>query len=180
MEARPPRDATPVEPVKLFVALLWAEVSALRGALADAQASWGPLDFEGADHLFDVTDYYEREMGEGLRRRIVAFRDLVSPEVLADAKGRAVEIEEKYRAGDRRRVNLDVGYLDHHKVVLASLKPAGQKLYLRDGVWADLQARFARGRYRPFEWTFPDFAGGRYDEELLRIRARYREQLRRA
>ncbi len=90
----------------------------------------------------------------------------------------SIELFENLAEGGCRRVNLDVGYLDHAKIVLGSLKCAGQKIHLGDGVYADLIARFRDGRYQPFEWTFPDFRDGRYDGELAAIRDEYRRQLR--
>lgn len=169
-----PRD---VDPVKLFVAVLWAGEEALGAALERLRALWGSTDFIGGDRPFDATDYYEPEMGPGLKRRLVSFEPLVPPGRLVRAKHESSAVEEELAAGKGRRVNLDAGYLDHHKIVLASFKGAGQKIYLGDGVWADLAARYRAGRYHPFEWTFPDFSDGRYDGDLAEIRALYRRQL---
>jgi hypothetical protein len=176
-----------IEPVKLLVAALWADERALRSARDSLQEAWGTIDFEGADHPFDVTDYYQAEMGSNLRRRLLSFARLVPPPFLVQAKLEAVEIEDRLRSRrDRsaggpsgRAVNLDAGYLDNHKLVLASLKRAGQKIYLDRGVHADIIVRYAHGRFKPFEWTFPDFRDGRYDQELLEIRRLYMEELRR-
>jgi hypothetical protein len=168
----------PVEPVKLFVAILWSDEKFLQKALNQICKKWGEIDFSGPDHLFDITDYYEPEMGKGLKRRLISFSELVSPESIREAKLICNEIEEALKHDRGRRVNLDIGYLDHNKVVLASVKAAGQKIYLGDGIYADLVARYARGRYQPFEWTFLDFEDGRYDKELGEIRMKYLNQLR--
>ena len=170
-----PQAATPV---KLLVAILWTGEAALRAALEELHAEWGEIDFTGADRPFDRTDYYLDEMGADLLRRLVSFADLVPPESIRTAKLRCNEIEDRMSAERRRRVNLDIGYLDHNKIVLASVKYAGQKIHLGDGVYADLVARYKDGRYQPFEWTFPDFRDGRYDGELAQIREQYLRQLR--
>jgi hypothetical protein len=194
----------PVMPVKLLIALLWsapqgqmagphAPDAQLPGAQASCPPSnssldeslrlaanrWGKIDFQGPDRLFDSTHYYEPEMGPTLQRRIISFETLVPPESLTSAKLFCNELEQLTAEAGRRKVNLDVGYLDHNKIVLASLKYAGQKIHLADGVYADLIARYESGCYRPFPWTFPDFNSGRYDEELRAIRGRYLAQLRR-
>jgi hypothetical protein len=166
------------EPVKLFVAVLWADAEALAAALERLRAEHGEIDFTGPDRPFDRTDYYLDEMGAGLVRRLVSFRRLVPPESLVEAKWADNRIEEELAGPGGRRVNLDVGYLDHNKLVLASGKPAGQKIHLGRGIYADLVGRYAGGRYRPFEWTFPDFRDGRYDEELAAVRRAYLEQRR--
>ena len=54
---------------------------------------WGAFDFEGEDHLFDITDYYEPEMGTPLYRRLVAFETLMMPTELVDMKLRCNQIE---------------------------------------------------------------------------------------
>jgi hypothetical protein len=170
-----PQDA---DPVKLFVAVLWTQPDSLQRAMESLRANWGAIDFEGADYPFDSTDYYVPEMGPVLKRRLVSFSRLASADCLISAKHICNDMEEQLRQGKGRSVNLDIGYLDHNKIVLASFKGAGQKIYLKDGVWADMVARYRDGRYCPFEWTFPDFRDGRYDRELNQIRKTYLQQLR--
>ena len=168
-----------VEDVKLFVAVLYADASALSEAEARMERRWGPIDYRGAERPFDMTDYYEEEMGRNLTRRLLAFEQLVPPECLRQAKLQANAVEDALAQHGHRRVNLDVGYLDHNKIVLGSLKYAGQKIHLGDGVYADLIARYGQGRYQPFEWTFPDFRDGRYDDELRELRGIYLGQRKR-
>jgi hypothetical protein len=164
------------EPVKYFVAVLWADEASFAAARSSLIERWGEFDFVGPDRPFDATNYYEPEMGAALSRRLVSFGRLFPPEEIRGAKLATNRMEDELAREHRRRVNLDIGYLDHNKVVLASLKPAGQKIHLGDGVYADLVARWRDGRYQPFEWTFPDFRDGRYDEELTRMRQNYLRQ----
>ncbi|GAK61395.1 hypothetical protein U27_01295 [Candidatus Vecturithrix granuli] len=166
------------EPMKYFTAILFHTPEAFEVGKQAIIEVWGALDFEGEDHHFDVTTYYEPEMGDPLYRRIVAFEDLMLPTVLVDMKLRCNQIEDALARNGKRIVNLDAGYLDHNKVVLASAKGAGQKIYLDKGIYADFVGRYKGGRYQAFDWTFPDFRDGRYDQELLTIRHIYLEQMR--
>ena len=170
---------SPPEPVKFFAAILWKGEGALDRSLARIRETWGGIDHEGPDHPFDATDYYEREMGPDLKRRIVSFVPILPPESLVEVKLAAMAIEEELRGPSGRRINLDVGYMDVHKVVLGSVKYAAQKIHLGKGVHADIVCRYSKGAFHSFEWSFPDFKDGRYEEELLRIRELYKVQLRR-
>jgi hypothetical protein len=165
-------------PVKSFIAVLFREPETLHSVKRILIERWGALDFEGADHLFDVTDYYISEMGSPLYRRLFAFEKLVGPTLLVDMKRSCNDIEDLLCIDKKRTVNCDAGYLDHNKVVLASAKEAGQKIYLDKGIYADLAGRYKAGRYQPFEWSFPDFKDGRYEKELLAIRSLYLAQVK--
>ena len=165
------------EPVKLIVAALCSSPRALERGIEGLRARRGDIDHQGPPRPFDLSAYYEEEMGAGLQRSILSFDRLASPGELVDFKYECVELERSLAGTSGRRANLDAGYLDHGKLVLASLKPAGQKIYLARGVYADLVARYGRGSYRPLEWTFPDISAGLYDRELGEIRTRYLEQL---
>ena len=166
------------EPLKYFVALLYRDSEALEAGKRELVTRWGLLDFEGADHKFDITNYYEPEMGAPLFRRLVSFELLRPPPELVGIKLGCNEIEDALDIAGKRRVNLDAGYLDHNKVVLASAKGRGQKIYLNNGIYADPVRFYKDGRYQPFHWTFPDFKDDRYDQELLAIRRIYLQQMR--
>jgi len=42
-------------------------------------------------------------------------------------------------------------------LVLASHKSAGHRVYLGDGVYADLQLWHVYGEFKPLTWTYPDY-----------------------
>ncbi|MBN2321766.1 MAG: DUF4416 family protein [Acidobacteria bacterium] len=165
-------------PVKYLVAALFHDQEKLMQVKKELVARWGTVDFEGKDYPFDITDYYQPEMGTPLYRRLLAFEPLYTPAMIVSMKLECNDIEASFSHDGRRTVNLDAGYLDHNKFVLASAKEAGQKVYLDKGIYADLSGRYKAGKYRPFEWSFPDFKDGRYDEELLAIRKLYMNQIR--
>lgn len=166
------------QPVKFILAILYGKIEHLDKALARIRENWGEIDFQGQENLFDITSYYETEMGYPLYRRLISLASLILPDELIQLKIQSNQLEESLSLNSNRTVNLDVGYLDDNKIVLASVKPAGQKIYLGGGIYADLLARFKSGFYQPFEWTFPDFKDERYKQELLTIRSVYLQQLR--
>ena len=165
-------------PVKYLIAVLFRDEKYILRAKEELAVKWGAIDFEGKNHPFNITDYYESEMGTPLFRRLLSFEQLYDPKQIVAMKLECNDIETALACDGRRRVNLDAGYLDHNKYLLASAKEAGQKVYLDKGIYADLSGRYKAGRYRPFEWSFPDFKDGRYDEELLEIRKLYMQQLK--
>ncbi|MBN2431805.1 MAG: DUF4416 family protein [Acidobacteria bacterium] len=171
-------DLHPTRPVKLFMAVLRrpeADPAELHRELA---ANWGPLDYVSPDYPFTRTDYYAAEMGPDLVRYLVSFGQLIAPQTIGDIKLATNVLEDRRAAAGQRSVNLDPGYLDYQKVVLASLKFGGQKICLRDGVYADLTLYYRKGSFTTFPWTFPDFKEPTYWPALRRIRELYKENLR--
>ena len=166
-------------PVKYFTALLLAEGVAPRsvidGGLSDIL---GETDFIGPPHPFDMTDYYEDEMGPSLNRVIVSFTRLGEATDLVEVKLEVDRLEEKLSGGAGRTVNIDPGYIDYFKLVLASFKEGPQKIYLGRGVYADPVLMFEDHEWRILPWSFPDFREKLYMEEFGAIRRIYKEQRR--
>jgi hypothetical protein len=166
-------------PVKYFAALLLADGvdprSVIEGGLGDIL---GESDFTGPPHPFAMTDYYEAEMGPGLRRVIVSFKRLGGAPGLVDVKLDVGRLEEKLSGESGRTVNIDPGYIDFFKAVLASFKEGPQKIYLGRGVYADPVLMFEDHEWRTLPWSFPDFKEGLYMEEFIAIRRIYKEQRR--
>ena len=163
----------PVQPV---LAVLFSDAELLPDVRDRLEQRWGPVGHQSEPIPFDITDYYEEEMGPELKRSIWGFEQEMDASELVERKKRAREVEEQFaRAGDRQ-VNLDPGYLDPAKLVLASEKENGQKIYLRDGVFADIILFYEKGDWEPMQWTFPDFSSGRYDEALTRIRTDWKRR----
>jgi len=160
--------------VKLFVVTLHHDSAILESATSELIKLFGPIDWQSDDFQFDVTDYYEKEMGSKLLRRFLSFQDLIMPDEIAEIKIRTNELENKYRNENKRQINLDPGYLDTYKVVLASTKFGGQKIYLKKGIYADMTLVMYKGQWEGFAWGFPDFKSRRYDAVLSRIRDLYK------
>lgn len=163
-------------PVKLFIAALYHAPEHLARCLEPLSAIFGPTDYVSPALPFDVTQYYEKEMGAPLFRAFVSFNKMIVPSLLPDIKIKSILLEKTLSASDRRTINLDSGYLDFDKVVLASTKRGPYKIYMKDGIWADMTLHYEKGAFHPFAWTFADFKDGRYNTFLLHIRELFKKQ----
>jgi hypothetical protein len=140
----------------------------------------GAIQLNSGDMDFIWTDYYEQEMGPNLQRRLIALEGLRNPAELANWKRTAQRIEHDFAAraegGSHRPINLDPGYLTEAKLVLASLKNFAHRVYLRDGVFAEVTLQYRDGHWCSLPWTFPDYGSGRYDAFLTRVRDALRRE----
>ncbi len=170
---------TSPQPVKYFCGVLYSDENLLQDACRLLQEKFGAIDYKSPIFPFDVTDYYVAEMGSPIWRCFWSFLQPTNPKCLAEYKIVCNQIEEQLAVDGRRRVNLDIGYMDYDKVVLASAKYNAHKIYLDLGIYADLTLRYEKGLYKPSEYAFPDFKSGQYNEVFLHIRAKYKGQLRR-
>ena len=171
----------PQEPddAKLISSLFSPEKDLIDRVIGDLEKSFGPVDCIGPECFFDRTKYYAREMGWPLHRRFISFDKLVRPDHLPDIKLKTMGIEGEYLRNGKRRVNIDPGYISPERLILATGKNYVHRVYLSQGIYADLTLVFQRGSFRPLQWTYPDYAEEGTISLFNEIREQYMKQLRR-
>ena len=134
-------------------ALAWAE--------EQLQPVYGPILLRSADYAFHHTRYYEQEMGAELRKRLIVFEPLAPPDCLPAVKRHTIQLEQTLAASGRfpeaRPLNLDPGLVQLGKFLLASTKDQGHRIFLRDGIFAEVTLRFHAGVFEPWPWTYADY-----------------------
>ncbi len=170
--------SVPPIPVKLLTGVLCTDEAICRMAQMILEAEFGPVDYISSRFQFDLTNYYEREMGNGLGRWFWSFQKLIDPGRLPEIKLFTNAVEMQLAEESNRRINLDPGYLDFHKLILASVKERAQKIYLSHGIYADPTLFFLKGRFYFYDWSLPDFKTDAYLGVFAEIREIYRQNLR--
>ena len=171
-----PLEVLPVIPV---ISVISKDEELKRKTVLKLESHFGSTDLTSGFYPFDLSDYYKEEMGMKLTRQWFSFKELRDASRLAEWKLICAELEEQFLDKlSNRRVNIDPGYLDYGKLVLASFKSAPDKIYLGRGVWAHTCLRYGHGRFTAPDHSFPDFIEGRFNDFMLEVRADYRMILR--
>ncbi|MCF8024078.1 MAG: DUF4416 family protein [Desulfobacteraceae bacterium] len=161
------------EPAKLVIGVFTAEPELIMPVAGQLSEKFGNIDLESDWFPFDYTDYYEPEMGSGLMRRMMAFKPLIAQDALAGIKHVTNEIESDFTAEEKRRINIDPGYLLRERFVLATAKNFSHRIYIGRGIYADLTLVYRKGAFRTLPWTYPDYAAQNMLEFLQRVRSKY-------
>ena len=143
---------------KLVLSVIYGEEAAFESLRPRLEERFGPVESASDRFPFDFTEYYAKEMGERLVRRFVVMRDPVARDALAAIKIAAEALEDGMAVAGRRAVNVDPGLLTEENFILATGKNYSHRVYLGDGVYADLALVYRKGAYRPLPWTYPDYA----------------------
>jgi hypothetical protein len=168
-------------PVKAIIGVLTVEPSLLPTVYAALTHRLGPIDYTSELMPFTSTTHYETEMGPDVRRQFISFERLIDAGTLAEMKLFTSNVEQvfaiKKSERDARRVNLDAGYISLAKLVLATTKNHAHRIYLSDGIYAEITLRFYRKTFQPLEWSYPDYRLPTYIAIFNHIRKIYRNQL---
>lgn len=166
------------QPSKLIVGLFTKEKELVGKVAVHLVECFGQPDAISSWLSFHHTDYYTPEMGRPLLRRLFAFGDLIEQERLADIKLLTNSLETDFMTNGKRSINIDPGYLLAERFVLATGKNYTHRIYLRNGIYADLTLIYYKGKFRPLDWTYPDYAEEGVLNFLESVRQKYLRQIK--
>jgi hypothetical protein len=172
----------PPKPAKLIIGILAADEDCLKAALDAINANFGKTDFLSDLWPFDQTDYYKDQTGENILRQFVSIEKLIDPGKLSKIKHKTNMLEQKLAkqsASDLLRpVNLDPGIIEPSKLVLATTKNYSHRIYIGKKMYAEVTLIFDKGKWKPFEYTYPDYRQDCYHDFFSKVRTRLVEQLK--
>ena len=175
-------DIKPPAPVLMISAAFSRYDEALRWGAERAAAAWGPIALVSPTFDFIETEYYIPTMGPGIKKLFWAFEQLVNPGKLPQCKIESNAWEDEYAALGRhpesRPLNLDPGYLNESKLILASTKDHFHRMYLADGIYGEITLHYRNRQWQHHESTFPNYRRADYQAFFTQCREYLRARLR--
>ncbi len=163
------------EKEKLIIGVIYHDRDILDKTISILTKEFGEIDDVSEEFSFskEFSSYYDDEIGgEGLRR-IYSFKMLVDPTRQADIKIRTNEIEASLSVDGKRQINLDPGFINHGRLLLATTKETGFRIPLKDGIYTELTLFWARGGWQKLPWTYRDYQSERVQNFITEVRRRY-------
>jgi len=165
---------------KLLISILLNEKNLFYSVFCDLQEKFEITDTVSSWLNFDYTNYYEPEMGTPLFRRIITFKKLIKQSDLAEIKNFTNLIELKYLQNSKRLVNIDPGYILGERFVLATGKNYSHRIFIGNGIYADLTLIYQNKSFNKLPWTYPDYASPQILNWLEKIRNKYLQDSRKS
>lgn len=169
------------DPVKLIIGILASNEKTLGAAIEMIRQEFGKCDLESPTWPFTHTKYYEKETGGEILKKFITVEKLINPDKISDIKLKTNKMEEKLAGnagGLSRPVNLDPGYIEPSKLVLASTKNFSHRIYIGKKIWAEVTLVYNKGKWISFDYTFPDHKEDRYHGFFSQVREKVVEQLK--
>ena len=128
------------EKEKMIMGVIYHEKAIYDEVIEILTEKFGPIDDMTEEFSFsrEFSNYYDEELGgEGIRV-ILSFRDTVDASRQAEIKTYTNSLEAQYSILGQRKINLDPGFMNHGRLMLATTKPTGFRIPLNDGIYTEL------------------------------------------
>jgi hypothetical protein len=169
------------DPALLIVAAFSRHQDAMAWARQRLETARGPVALASEPYTFNQTAYYEKEMGAALQKQLLSFRELADLGELAGIKRFTNDLERQLtntgNYTEVRPLNLDPGLMTLGKFMLATTKEQAHRIYLQDGIYAEVTLRFQDGAFQPWPWTYADYREPFVCAFLKQARDFYRQRL---
>lgn len=159
--------------VKGICGLITCDEEILRQGKSRLSEIFGKIDAESLIIPFDFTLFYEKEMGKNLIRQWVSFEESWNPGEIALIKIRTNELEKEFSEEGKRKVNIDPGYIDESKLVLATTKNCAHRIYISNGIYCEVTLVYNNGKYQSLDWTYPDYRKEISQNFFIDLRRKY-------
>ncbi|MCE5194405.1 MAG: DUF4416 family protein [Nitrospiraceae bacterium] len=164
-------------PALLFCGILYSDETNFIESKELLIKLFGYLSMETQPYRWNYSDHYKEEMGLDIMRTFLFFEKLINPGELAEIKTRTNKIEEMLSVNNRRKVNIDPGYLTLHNVVLATTKNYSHRIYIGKGIYAETTLIYKKGEtYIPSIFTYSDYQ----NEKTVQMFEKARELVKKA
>ncbi len=164
------------EPEKLIIGVIYNDKEVFDKAMAMIFEKFGECDGMCDEFSFsdEFSNYYDSELGGKGIRRIYSFERLVDPSLQAKIKEFTNEVEKTFSDKDgHRKINLDPGFINHGRLMLATTKETGFRIPLERGIYTELTLFWARGAWQKFPWSYRDYQSERVQSFLTNVRKKY-------
>lgn len=162
------------DPAKLVIGCIMNDKTAIETLFPLLEENFGPVDMISRWLDFAYTDYYYKEMGAPLYRKVFVFKELIAQEDLALIKETTNELEKRFTTDGARSINLDPGYLVSSRFILATGKEYSHRIYIGRKIYADLTLMYSKKEgFKTLDWTYPDYASQSMISFLSKVRDKY-------
>ncbi|MCX6112870.1 MAG: DUF4416 family protein [Proteobacteria bacterium] len=145
-------------PAFIFTAVLFAPGVDTQKVINELKTKIGDILISSREIAFVWSDYYEPEMGKDLKRIFVVYKEIIQRDKIVRIKRITDEMEKEYLKDGKRTINIDPGLLCLENIILATNKPFFHRIYLTDGVYAEVTLFYKHGSFNPIEyWTYPEY-----------------------
>ena len=166
------------EKEKLIIGVIYSDKSIFEEAMSRVIEKFGPVDMVSEEFSFskEFSNYYDNELGgEGIRR-IYSFEKLVDASEQAEIKEWTNALELELAVDENRKINLDPGFINHGRLMLATTKKAGFRIPLKRGIYTELTLFWAKGAWHKLPWSYRDYQSERVQKFITKVRSKYLAQ----
>lgn len=162
------------DPAKLVMGCIMNDKALVEEIYPILESAFGPVDMISPWLNFAYTDYYYKEMGSPLFRKVFVFKHLIAQDDLARIKEQTNEFEKMFLDRNNRSINIDPGYLVSSRFILATGKEYSHRIYIGRKIYADLTLMYSKKKgFQTLDWTYPDYASQSMLDFLSKVRDKY-------